>query len=61
MNSFVLTPGDSFTVMSTSFGTLNGTWNAANIHLPSLPAGSAWTVDYGIKAVTLSVISTVIR
>ena len=61
VNGFVPTPGDSFTVMSSSFGTVNGTWNAADIHLPSLPAGSAWTVDYDIKTVTLSVISTVVR
>lgn len=57
VNGFVPQIGDSFQLLASTFGSVSGTFDAAQINLPVLPFRGAWNIDYGIKTVTLEVVA----
>lgn len=56
-NGFVPQVGDSFEILSTTFGTVAGTWDPSQIILPTLSAKASWRIHYGLKSVTLEVLA----
>lgn len=57
VNGFVPSVGDSFTLLSTTFGSIQGTWDRNASTLPALPSRADWNIVYGIKTVTLEVVA----